>query len=89
MVNNDKIIMEELQKCIVHLAELPPCDNKVKIMSALLDLEWSLRDNQVLEPVLEIAHQMTEEEIKNSNFLVGQIQIEDELLGGHEEPWSE
>jgi hypothetical protein len=66
MVNNDLLLLSAVRKFIVDVAALPVCDDKVKVMEALLDLEWSLR-----KPEVSLAN------------------VEEELSGGHEEPWSD
>jgi hypothetical protein len=47
-MNSNKLLLEEVQKFITHVAGLPICDNKIKIMDTLLDLEWNLREKENL-----------------------------------------
>lgn len=46
MVDPNKLLVTEVRKFITHVAGLPVCDNKIKIMDKLLDLEWSLREKE-------------------------------------------
>lgn len=49
MMDHNQKFVEEVQTFMVHIATLPVCDNKQKIMNALLDLEWNLRKENVTE----------------------------------------
>lgn len=73
MVNSNKLLLEEIQKFITHIAGLPVCDYKLTAMEKLLDLEWDLR------------HKIDEEE---NNLPSDDFIIEDPFYS-NEEPWSE
>jgi hypothetical protein len=46
MVNSREQIREAVQTTITHIAGLEYFENKVEVMKALLDIEWSLRESE-------------------------------------------